>query len=80
MSVETKIVCDGCGRPIEGEAGWPRNDYLSLQVAQAPTPPSNFTYGVGTYPMLARAHQFHNTGCLSHWLGTQHIAAIPTPA
>jgi hypothetical protein len=61
------VICDGCGKPIEGKPGFPRNDYLVLAVRQAPTPTSDFEFAVLQIPMLDGEKHFHNLLCLDAW-------------
>lgn len=68
MSEVRQITCDGCGQPIVGKAGSPRNDYLVLSVAQAPTEQTGRVNLLAVRPMLDSDKHFHSRDCLATWL------------
>lgn len=65
--LETRIVCDGCGEPIEGRPGYPKNEYISVSIQNIPMPPVDSVFLVNMHSVLDRSYQFHNLKCLANW-------------
>lgn len=65
---EIQLTCDGCGKPIEGRPGYPKNEYISVSLKPIPMEPYNGgTYLVAVTSKLDREYHFHRVTCLAQW-------------